>query len=331
MAGDWIKMRTDLGTSPKVVRLASALKADRLRIIGGLHSAWCLFDSHSVDGELLGYTTDIMDDLIGWPGFAKAMVDVGWLEISPECVAIPRFDAHNGQSAKRRAMDADRKRVRRMSASEADARPQNVRPREEKRREEKEPKATVHSAAPTAPDEGPVDDLGMPGDIAVPAAPEREVPARISGEKKQQTAVRFPEFWAAYPVKKGRADALKKWKSKGLDALADTIISHVRRMEREDDDWLRGFIPHGSTYINGERWEDEPKKDKPATAPAPAPETFGAKAAMVRSETKLENAIAHIRQRFDRGEFGDGEPGQAEMRRLISEATDKHREEACRS
>lgn len=45
MAGDWIKMRADLHTHPKVVRMASALKADRLRIVGGLHSAWCLFDS----------------------------------------------------------------------------------------------------------------------------------------------------------------------------------------------------------------------------------------------------------------------------------------------
>lgn len=162
------------------------------------------------------------------------------------------------------------------------------------------------------------------------------VPARITRPMppdgvERRAGVRFPEFWAVYPVKKGRAEALKKWKLKRLDANADAIIAHVRRMEREDDDWLRGFIPHGSTYINGERWEDEPKKDKPATAPAPAPETFGAKAALVRSETKLENAIAYIRQRHARGELGEGAPGQAEMRRLINEATDKHREEKCRA
>ena len=47
------------------------------------------------------------------------------------------------------------------------------------------------------------------------------MPKRIRGEKPPQTATRFPEFWAAYPVKKGRAKALAKWKAKGLDALAD--------------------------------------------------------------------------------------------------------------
>ena len=31
MASDWIKMRSDLFTHPKVVRMASALKADKKR------------------------------------------------------------------------------------------------------------------------------------------------------------------------------------------------------------------------------------------------------------------------------------------------------------
>lgn len=133
MAGDWIKMRADLHTHPKVVRMASALKADRLRIVGGLHSAWCLFDVHSVDGLLDGYSAETLDDLIGFPGFSRAMMAVGWLEENGESLVMPRFEAHNGQSAKRRAQDADRKRnVRKASASEADKK----RTREEKRRED---------------------------------------------------------------------------------------------------------------------------------------------------------------------------------------------------
>ncbi len=121
MAGDWIKMRTDLGTSPKVVRMASALKADRLRTIGGLHSAWSLFDAHSDDGVMAGYTPEILDELIGWPGFAGAMIAVEWLLVDSDGLALPRFDTHNGASAKRRAQDADRKRnVRSASAPPAD-------------------------------------------------------------------------------------------------------------------------------------------------------------------------------------------------------------------
>lgn len=134
MAGDWIKMRAELHTHPKIVRMSSALKADRLRVVGGLHSAWCLFDVHSTDGLLHGYTPETLDDLIGFPGFARAMIAVGWLEEEGENLVMPRFDAHNGQSAKRRAQDADRKKKsRKMSACDADKK----RTREEKRREEK--------------------------------------------------------------------------------------------------------------------------------------------------------------------------------------------------
>lgn len=164
MAGDWIKMRADLHTHPKVVRMASALKADRLRIVGGLHSAWCLFDVHSVDGFLDGYSSETLDDLIGFPGFARAMMAVGWLEEDDESLVMPRFEAHNGQSAKRRAQDADRKREKRnvvkKSASEADKK----RTREEKRRED------IKDKTPHIGDEQnhPVDNLK--GEDADPSA-----------------------------------------------------------------------------------------------------------------------------------------------------------------
>lgn len=138
MAGDWIKMRVDLGTSPKVVRIASALRADRLRVIGGLHAVWCLFDVHSVDGRLDGYTEEALDELIGFQGFSDAMLAVGWLVDTGDGLEAPRFDEHNGQSAKRRAMETERKReARKMSAPDADKK----RSREEKRREDKPPTA----------------------------------------------------------------------------------------------------------------------------------------------------------------------------------------------
>lgn len=133
MAGDWIKMRANLHTHPKVVRMVSALQADRLRVIGGLHAVWCLFDEHSECGRLDGYTADALDDLIGFPGFARAMQSIGWLEEHEGSLVTPRFDEHNGQSAKRRAQETARKRVaRKTSALPAD----KNRTREEKRREE---------------------------------------------------------------------------------------------------------------------------------------------------------------------------------------------------
>jgi hypothetical protein len=121
MASNWIKMRADLFTHPKVVRMMSALKADALRTVGGLMSVWCLFDAHSVDGSLDGYTPEILDTHLHWDGFSTAMIAIGWLVDTGESLVLPEFETHNGLSAKRRAQDADRKKeVRKESASEAD-------------------------------------------------------------------------------------------------------------------------------------------------------------------------------------------------------------------
>ena len=150
MSSGWIKMGVHLRTHPKVVRLAAALKADRLRVIGGLWAVWCVFDAHSETGELPGYTLAAMDEQIGWRGFSQAMVDIGWLRVDGEDLVVPDYESHNGPTAKRRATDASRKgkarkrgqdpdespppkrtNVRDVSASDAD----KTRNREEKRRE----------------------------------------------------------------------------------------------------------------------------------------------------------------------------------------------------
>jgi len=128
-------MQKSLPRDPRVVRISSALKADRLRTVGGLLSAWCLFDEQTEDGILEGYTPELMDEIIGMPGLAMAMNAVGWLDIEGDCLRVPRFDEHNGQSAKRRAQDV----VRKMSARKADKVPQTKQTKSglEKNREEK--------------------------------------------------------------------------------------------------------------------------------------------------------------------------------------------------
>ncbi|MDY4387865.1 DnaT-like ssDNA-binding domain-containing protein [Pectobacterium aroidearum] len=159
MAGDWIKMRTDLHTHPKVVRIASALDADRLRVIGALHASWCLFDVHSVDGVLDGYSPKTLDDMIGFPGFANAMIAVGWLECADSSLCMPRFFEHNGQSAKRRAQEADRKRnARKSSADNADKK----RTREEKRREDLKDKPPISGGDENLSDEPKEENTGPP-------------------------------------------------------------------------------------------------------------------------------------------------------------------------
>lgn len=118
----WIKLKVDLSTNPKVVRISSALKADRLRTVGALHAVWSLFDTHSEHGELVGYSPEILDEMIGWKGFSSAMISVEWLSVNDNSLSMKDYEEHNGTSAKKRAQDS----VRKMSARKADKRPNNV-------------------------------------------------------------------------------------------------------------------------------------------------------------------------------------------------------------
>lgn len=111
MSADWIKLRVDLQSHPKTVRILSALGTDKFRVVGGLHAVWSIFDKHTVDGILHGYTPDALDHVIGWPGFAQAVMAVDWLIFDgKDQLQMPEFTEHNGQSAKRRAEDQKRKR-----------------------------------------------------------------------------------------------------------------------------------------------------------------------------------------------------------------------------
>lgn len=71
---------------------------------------------------------------------------------------------------------------------------------------------------------------------------------------------RFDEFWSAYPRKEGRKDAAKAWmKLKPTADLLEKILAALA-WQSKTQKWLEKggqFIPYGSTYLNGERWNDQ--------------------------------------------------------------------------
>lgn len=327
MAGDWIKMRSNLWDDPRVTRMVDVTDSSEAAVIGALYWLWATADQHSGDGWMPGLTLRQIDRKAGVPGIGAALQLVGWVEVTEDGVKLARFAEHNGDSAKSRLETARRVQEHRKRTCNAKPVTDSVQVRYLEKEKEKEKEKEIEALKATGQQADQGDAGGLPADIAPPAAPVDPKPPRAE-PRKAQTAKHFPRFWAAYPVKKGKADAEKKWKSKGCDAMADQIIDHVRLMEREDDQWKRGFIPHGSTYVNGEHWTDEPVKDKDqvhVTAPAPAPESFGAAAVAARNntESRLEREMAYIRHQASLGAYGEGEDGQTVMRQKMSEARER--------
>jgi len=67
----------------------------------------------------------------------------------------------------------------------------------------------------------------------------------------------FENFWKTYPRREKKKNAHDIWKRKRLDRIAEKIIADVERRKVEHGAWLDGFVPHPTTYLNGERWHDE--------------------------------------------------------------------------
>lgn len=70
----------------------------------------------------------------------------------------------------------------------------------------------------------------------------------------------FSEFWAAYPRKQAKVDAVKAWKK--LSPSPDLVTRIIASVQHACDSpaWRKDggqFIPYPATYINGRRWEDE--------------------------------------------------------------------------
>lgn len=89
------------------------------------------------------------------------------------------------------------------------------------------------------------------------------------------TATRFPEFWSTYPRHENAKRSAEIWKRKRLDAKADVIIADVARRKTQHRPWLDGFIPHATTYLNGERWNDEIDRSPPKGQRAEQDNQFG--------------------------------------------------------
>jgi hypothetical protein len=68
----------------------------------------------------------------------------------------------------------------------------------------------------------------------------------------------FENFWSQYPKKVGKLTAKRSWEKLSLDnqqKALEAIVEHRKYWVAKGTDWE--FIPHASTWLNQERFEDE--------------------------------------------------------------------------
>jgi hypothetical protein len=219
MAGDWIKMRTDLATDPAVVDMAIRLGFGEDMIVGKLHRFWSWVTTHFAEANLkpdCSATRAWIDHYVGVPGFVEAMIEVGWIAISGGDLSIPSYHRHMSEGAKRRSLRSEQQKLRRRSQNEAKMKPNSASKRlPEKRREEK------------------ID------------------------TSKEVSITQCETIYELYPRRVGKADAIKAIRSAlgkaSFEDLKEAVESYAQARKGEDQQ----YTPHPATWFNQERWTDD--------------------------------------------------------------------------
>ena len=87
-----------------------------------------------------------------------------------------------------------------------------------------------------------------------------DTPPSLNPPINNRHSAHFEQFWKAYPRKIGKGAAQKAWAVAVRKANPETIVEGVERYPWPDDP---AFIPHASTWLSGQRWEDELPGMKP--------------------------------------------------------------------
>ena len=225
MADDWIKMRCDLAADPAVIAVAARLGLNESHVVGLCHRLWSWASRHTTTGKARGVTVLWLDRFIGFNGFASALAEVGWLKVTDRGITISKFDRHNSQSAKTRALTAIRLARKRERDAKRDCNDGVVTqslPEKEKElstKRDKAPRACARDPEPTP----------QPGNGAHGASPATEAEAvalcQLAGVPDQAAAQAWNELeGAGWVDRSGRA------------VPRDRFVEHVKGvwLARED-------------------------------------------------------------------------------------------------
>lgn len=268
MAGDWIKMRTDIYRHPKVCAIADLLgqmegvfashtrrvvgrdmgvtrNALRNVTVGALVSVWGVLrhrgERRGDDLVVVGASLATIDDIADTPGLGDAMAGVGWAVIIEDALKLPGFfkelnveptrDAHERNAERQRRHREKRNALRNVTVTLQS----NARERERVREEIVVPAAQV--LPPTPPTLRVGGKRSKQPAVTVDSPP---IPEALAGSAS------FVDTWAAWiahraeiskPLKPtGARAALKSLARAGPDAAAAMLLRSI------ENGW-QGFFP----------------------------------------------------------------------------------------
>ena len=85
----------------------------------------------------------------------------------------------------------------------------------------------------------------------------REMELSLNATKLVKTSEPlFDSFWSIWPRGEGKADAVRAWAKAIRKVDGQTIVDAARSLAESPYRDAKEFMPHGATWLNGERWND---------------------------------------------------------------------------
>lgn len=242
----WFKADDGFYDHPKVLGLSMAARG--LWITAG---TWCA--KHLTDGVIPARQVRALG---GTPAQTRALIQHGlWFESEDDSGAKSyAFHGWNDMQPSRKEILESREREREKK-------------REWRKRKDRE--QGKRENVPGGQDGG--QDGGLPGVVPAPRPdPSRPDPTRPdhlkeqtlaqpSGSSERDRPRRFDEFWAACPRKVGKQKARTKYAAAVKRAGDEqTVIDGMRRLAADPNLPEAQFIPHPTTWLERNGWEDDP-------------------------------------------------------------------------
>ena len=232
---------------------------------------FCYTGKFRPEGRLEGMDAADISDAVDWRGnseeFVATLCDAGFLEQCDEGVYIVHeWEQHNPwaagaaerslaaskagkASAKKRAKSATISTDVQRTSTECSTGVQ----RESNGRSTESNEASTPSPSPSPsplPKEKEQEIVGAPAPVR-----SRSLPKEDDAEAEEK----FAEFWEAYPRKENRKKALAAWKKGNCWNGKFQEIMAALTEQKKNPRWLEDvkYIPHPTTWLNGERWADE--------------------------------------------------------------------------
>jgi hypothetical protein len=104
----WIKVETHTPDKSELRQIARLCHCTKAEAFLAFFRVFVWLDEQTEDGHVDYFTPDDADEIGGLPGLGNALENVRWITFSDAGAVVSNWERHNGKSAKKRCLAAER-------------------------------------------------------------------------------------------------------------------------------------------------------------------------------------------------------------------------------